>query len=372
MCCAFFGCQAGSLGVVYFKSEDEFPEVFDFIAKTVRTLGITLDMYTCSWRDGMKAAHEKYSEGGVIAFVMGTRFRDPDCKGEDGLSQILPSSTWTVPFLRVQPIVRWGYQDVWKFLRQFSLPYCELYDHGYTSLGTRYNTTQNSSLQLLDGSYEPAYCLSDPSLERSGRQTAEPKEPSTSEPLRAGVLIYSDEILGGNVQDTMSSGIINLLKEKNVALKKIMVVSERLAEEIREMSAHLDIVLAISNRGSTTDLILAEGTADAFHLSVCEVNLGSVRASMNAKTTMVPAPCEFLAEPDENYPVVKVENVYLFPGTHTTMNAKLDSILAYHRYKPESTETPESCDSKNTDSDPPVHSRDVVQTRANVYLLQVK
>lgn len=78
--------------------------------------------------------------------------------------------------MRCNPIINWSYKDVWFFLRRFDIPYCQLYDLGYTSLGLTTNTTKNKNL-LIDESnevkngteYLPAYFLSDGSLERVGR-----------------------------------------------------------------------------------------------------------------------------------------------------------------------------------------------------------
>ena len=33
-------------------------------------------------------------------------------------------------FERIHPVINWKYADVWTFLRQLKVPYCQLYDEG--------------------------------------------------------------------------------------------------------------------------------------------------------------------------------------------------------------------------------------------------
>ena len=35
----------------------------------------------------------------------------------------------------VNPIVDWTTEEVWEFIHEYNVPYCELYDQGYTRLG---------------------------------------------------------------------------------------------------------------------------------------------------------------------------------------------------------------------------------------------
>lgn len=59
-----------------------------------------------------------------------------------------------------------------QFLRHLKIPYCELYDLGYTSLGGTNDTHPNPALKVEDGGktkYRPAYELTKDEEERLGR-----------------------------------------------------------------------------------------------------------------------------------------------------------------------------------------------------------
>ena len=89
---------------------------------------------------------------------MGNRRTDPWSADLKPLTQ--SSGDWP-SFMRVFPILDWDYSNVWTFLREFSLPYCSLYDQGYTSLGEIHNSRPNPSLKTEAGTYKPAHQLLD-------------------------------------------------------------------------------------------------------------------------------------------------------------------------------------------------------------------
>lgn len=90
----------------------------------------------------------------ITAFVLGTRHDDPDGRKVEHFS---PSSAGWPKFFRINPLLEWDYADVWQFLRLFKLPYCCLYDLGYTSLG-RYVTHFPPSLPFPNSPLKQSLC----------------------------------------------------------------------------------------------------------------------------------------------------------------------------------------------------------------------
>ena len=131
--------------LVYFAIEDEFDEVIEHIDYTRQLYNLDIETYECGIVEGLKRHIDSMGNKAAPAFILGTRKGDPNCGNQE---TFVPASTWMpVPFMRVNPIMSWEYGHVWHFLRTFNLPYCRLYDQGYTSLGKKSLTLPNPALQ---------------------------------------------------------------------------------------------------------------------------------------------------------------------------------------------------------------------------------
>ncbi|KXN85615.1 FAD synthase [Leucoagaricus sp. SymC.cos] len=118
--------------------------------------------------EGMRQALQKYKDlfPQITATLIGTRRTDPH--GAKLSHRNMTDPDWP-QFERVNPIINWSYGDVWAFLRHLNVPYCSLYDQGYTSLGSTYNTFPNPALLIpssttANTSSDPAIPLSTSSL----------------------------------------------------------------------------------------------------------------------------------------------------------------------------------------------------------------
>jgi len=178
--------------VVYFNNKLEFPEILSFVQQIVQDDDLDMLAFDESFgfNDGLELLVKEHYLSPCplassippypMAFVLGTRATDPNAEKQGTLS---PSSTWMPRFMRINPVVNWSYGHIWHFLRLFKLPYCTLYDAGYTSLGTIIDTNPCPALKKVDTDstkgegceYWPAYLLKGWDLERAGRNKNEPK-----------------------------------------------------------------------------------------------------------------------------------------------------------------------------------------------------
>ncbi|KAK3112595.1 3'-phosphoadenosine 5'-phosphosulfate sulfotransferase [Teratosphaeriaceae sp. CCFEE 6253] len=162
--------QPKQLRSVYIISPHPFTEIDDFVDSSLRTYHLALARYAKPMKEAFAAyLHDTPS---VRAIFVGTRRTDPHGAT---LAYFDPTDRGWPAFMRIHPVIDWHYAEIWAFLRALGVPYCELYDKGYTSLGGTTDTFPNPALKRDDpgggkeAGFRPAYELVEDDEERLGR-----------------------------------------------------------------------------------------------------------------------------------------------------------------------------------------------------------
>ncbi|XP_048321247.1 uncharacterized protein LOC107431971 isoform X2 [Ziziphus jujuba] len=244
--------------------------------------GLQLDIIRTDFKSGLEALLKAKP---IRAIFLGVRIGDPTAIGQE---QFSPSSIGWPPFMRVNPILDWSYRDVWAFILTCKVQYCSLYDQGYTSIGSIYDTVPNSLLCISDSSsskegFRPAYLLSDGRLERAGRA----KKSSASvcghktalsngldsvnlqknSLLTASTIAVGDEILLGTVEDQLRPLLCRKLHSIGWSVTHTAIVQndvDSVAEEVERWKSNNDMVFIYGGVGPLHSDVTLAGVAKAF------------------------------------------------------------------------------------------------------------
>jgi len=162
----------------------------------------------------------------------------------------------------------------------------------------------------------------------------------------AGILVIGNEILSGKTADENSGVLVRELRELGVDVRKISVISDEvdnIASEVRAFSRAFDYVFTTGGVGPTHDDLTMEGIALAFDQKILrnpelEAALrGYYPADLvepNLRMADVPAGVRLITAPGLWFPVVVVENVFIFPGVPAIFQRKFRRIREMFRDKP--------------------------------------
>jgi molybdenum cofactor synthesis domain-containing protein len=162
----------------------------------------------------------------------------------------------------------------------------------------------------------------------------------------AGIIIIGDEILSGETMDTNSAFLCQELRALGVAVRRIHIVPDdisQIAEDVRLFSQLFDVVLTSGGVGPTHDDVTMEGIALGLQqkLVVNPIFESLIRQGYGVKTrpehlkmACVPEGSELLQGGEFWFPVIRVENVYIFPGIPEILKYKFDAIRSVFQDTP--------------------------------------
>ncbi len=165
-----------------------------------------------------------------------------------------------------------------------------------------------------------------------------PPEGSPPAPQRrtAAFLVIGNEILSGKVTDTNTRLLACLLREKGVALRRVLTIPDEpevIAAETAALAAAHDLVFTSGGVGATHDDVTMEGVARAFGTGVMHHPrfLDTLRQrgleTTHRDLARVPEGCELREGQSGAWPVVVMRNVWILPGLPPVFQKKL-GILA--------------------------------------------
>ncbi|KAK6942760.1 Phosphoadenosine phosphosulfate reductase [Dillenia turbinata] len=340
-----------AIRTIYFESASAFPEINSFTYGTATTYGLQLDIIRTDFKSGLEALLKTKP---IRAIFLGVRIGDPTAVGQE---QFTPSSPGWPPFMRVNPILDWSYRDVWAFLLICKVSYCSLYDQGYTSIGSIYDTVPNSLLSVTNPSgtaeqFRPAYLLSDGRLERAGR--AKKISPSASGQvsngldshqhsgmLSASVIAVGDEILSGTVEDEIGPALHRKLYSLGWAVSFAAVVkndTDSVADEVEQLKCVSDMVFLYGGVGPLHSDITLAGVAKAFGVRLApdeefEEHLRHLigdhcTGDRNEMAQLPEGITELLHHDKLRVPLIKCQNVIVLTATNVTeLNKEWDCLI---------------------------------------------
>jgi FAD synthetase len=162
----------------------------------------------------------------------------------------------------------------------------------------------------------------------------------------AGIVIIGNEVLSGKTQDINSHFFCTELRQLGVDVQKIATIPdeiELIGQEVTAFSQRFDWVFTSGGVGPTHDDVTIDGIAHGFGLKVIRhpdierrmrQRLGTEVNEARLRMANVPEGAELLATEALFAPVVKIHNVFIFPGIPRILQERFHAIKERFRDTP--------------------------------------
>ena len=161
----------------------------------------------------------------------------------------------------------------------------------------------------------------------------------------AGIIVIGNEILSGKTRDENALYLVRELRDLGVDVRKVSIIPDELgliSVEVLSFSKSYDYVFTTGGVGPTHDDLTMEGIAAAFgrdihrHPELESVLRQYYRSEMGANLRMadIPQGARLVGGKGAWFPVIAVENVYIFPGVPEILRRKFERIKEMFREAP--------------------------------------
>lgn len=134
------------------KEKEPFPEILAYLNFLKKNFDIEVTEYENNSvinQNFMKEAIQDFTiKHDIKAIIAGTRSTDPYAQNLK-LSQWSDAHLGWPSFQRILPIYFWDYSMVWRFIKEANIPYCPLYESGFTYVGDQVNSIPNPFIKGL-------------------------------------------------------------------------------------------------------------------------------------------------------------------------------------------------------------------------------
>jgi FAD synthetase len=162
----------------------------------------------------------------------------------------------------------------------------------------------------------------------------------------AGILIIGSEVLSGKVTDQNSPFLVQELRGLGVEVRRILTIPDELpviVRDVRELARDHDLVFTTGGVGPTHDDVTIAAIAQAFDRplvrhplleAVLRRHYGEAITPAQLRMADVPEGSRLVGKGDVGFPVVALENVFIFPGIPESVRRKFGRIREEFREAP--------------------------------------
>jgi molybdenum cofactor synthesis domain-containing protein len=162
----------------------------------------------------------------------------------------------------------------------------------------------------------------------------------------AGIVIIGNEVLSGKTRDTNSHFFCTELRQLGVEVKKISTIQDEIeiiGKEVSDFSNRFDYVFTSGGVGPTHDDVTIEGVAYGLGLKVIRhpdierrmrQRLGDQVNEARLRMANVPEGATLLATEAPFAAIIKIRNIYIFPGIPKILEERFHAIKESFRDMP--------------------------------------